>query len=117
MLTQFIDHLTLVAEKRKIRTVYFHNFSRFDGILLMKHYASRGDGYTIKPLMRNHKVYELYYYDVNSLYPYIMKTCHMPGTPFMFFQSITPVQIIHWPHVFPEHNTVHINHWLHAWLM
>ncbi|VDO13682.1 unnamed protein product, partial [Brugia timori] len=62
MLTQFIDNLTLAAEKWKIRTVYFHNFSRFDGILLMKHYASSDNKYTIKPLMRNQMVYELSVY-------------------------------------------------------
>lgn len=59
MLFDFLERLVVVASKRKIRTVYFHNFSRFDGILLMKYYASHGDKYTIKPLMRNLRLYEL----------------------------------------------------------
>jgi hypothetical protein len=44
---------------KKSPLVYFHNFSRFDGIILMKHYAKHGDKYTIKPLMRNNRLYEL----------------------------------------------------------
>lgn len=63
MLFDFLEHLAVVADQTNIRTVYFHNFSRFDGILLMKYYASRADkGYTIKPLMRNLRLYELSVY-------------------------------------------------------
>eukprot|EP00253_Pinus_taeda_P008177 PITA_08177 len=194
MLTQFIEHFNLSTEKRKIHTIYFHNFSRFDGILLMKYYTPHGDGdsltllpgsldtlaktlcpqlhpkgsishdevqvlniYNLRPqlisyleqdirllggvMLKSQEIYwtqfkidittcltlsrlalsifhmryydpkswpihmpsrnedtfirccyygghvdvyipygkKLYYYDVNSLYPYIMKTCHMPG--------------------------------------
>lgn len=39
--------------------VYFHNLSRFDGLLFMKFYAKHGDTYSIKPLMRNLRLYEL----------------------------------------------------------
>ena len=59
MLFGFLERLAAVAEKTKIRTVYFHNFSRFNGILLLKYYASHGDKYSIKPLMRNLRLYEL----------------------------------------------------------
>lgn len=62
MLFDFLERLAVVAGETKIRTVYFHNFSRFDGILLMKYYASRGDKYSIKPLMRNQRLYELAVY-------------------------------------------------------
>ena len=63
MLFGFLELLAVHANRTNIRTVYFHNFSRFDGILLMKYYASRADkGYTFKPLMRNHKLYELVVY-------------------------------------------------------
>ena len=63
MLFDFLEHLAILADRTNIRTVYFHNFSRFDGILLMKYYASRADkGYTIKPIMRNLKLYELSVY-------------------------------------------------------
>ena len=62
MMFDFLEHLAVVADKTKIRTVYFHNFSRFDGILLLKYYANKGDKYTIKPLMRNLRLYELKVY-------------------------------------------------------
>jgi len=58
MLFDFLERLAVVAAETKIQTVYYHNFSRFDGILLIKYYASYGDKYTIKPLMRNNKLYE-----------------------------------------------------------
>lgn len=45
-----------------MKTVYFSNFSRFDGILLMKFLASHMVEYTIKPLMRNKKLYQLSIY-------------------------------------------------------
>ena len=63
MLFGFLELLAVHANRTNIRTVYFHNFSRFDGILLMKYYASRADkGYTFKPLLRNLKLYELAVY-------------------------------------------------------
>lgn len=47
MLFHFLERLAGVVAETKIRTVYFHNFSRFDGILLMKYYASHGDKYSL----------------------------------------------------------------------
>lgn len=39
MLSYFIDRIAFIARKREsIKTIYFHNFSRFDGILLIKIY-------------------------------------------------------------------------------
>ena len=46
----------------RLRTVYLHNFSRFDGIFLLRHYADRAHPYTIRPLMRNNRLYELKVY-------------------------------------------------------
>lgn len=59
MLFDFLDRLAVVASSTKIQTVYFHNLSRFDGIILLKYYASHGDKYSIKPLIRNDRVYEI----------------------------------------------------------
>ncbi|GJT97805.1 DNA polymerase-like protein [Tanacetum coccineum] len=53
----------LVKQEKKAKTVYFHNFSRFDGIFLLKHLACHHPKYKIKPLMRNNRLYEL------SVYP------------------------------------------------
>lgn len=62
VLFDFLERLAVVSAERKIRTVYFHNFSRFDGIILLNYYASHGDRYSFKPLMRNHRLYELAVY-------------------------------------------------------
>jgi hypothetical protein len=62
MMSVFLEALGVVAERRNINTVYFHNLSRFDGILLLKHYALYENMYTFKPLMRNNILYELAVY-------------------------------------------------------
>lgn len=63
MLFDFLERLAVVVRQNpSIKTVYFHNLSRFDGILLLKHLATHGAKYTIKPLMRNHMLYELAVY-------------------------------------------------------
>lgn len=50
---------TIVKKDKSIRTIYFHNFSRFDGIILLKHLACHHKQYRVKPMMRNNKLYEL----------------------------------------------------------
>nr|GEW95049.1 DNA polymerase-like [Tanacetum cinerariifolium] len=52
----------LVKQEKKSKTVYFHNFSRFDGFFLLKHLAFHHPKYKIKPLMRNNRLYELSVY-------------------------------------------------------
>lgn len=50
---------TIVRQEKSCLTIYFHNFSRFDGL---RHLASHHKNYKLKPLMRNHKLYELAVY-------------------------------------------------------
>ncbi|XP_073313494.1 DNA polymerase-like [Primulina huaijiensis] len=45
----------------RLRTIYFHNFSRFDGIIILRYFADRHK-YKIRTLFRNHKLYELKIY-------------------------------------------------------
>lgn len=59
MLSEFLECLPVVTYQNNIRTVYLHIFSRFDGILLLKYYASHESKYTFKPLIRNLMLYEL----------------------------------------------------------
>ena len=54
--------LTIVRQEKSTLTIYFHNFSRFDGILLLKHLACHHKSYKLKPLMRNNRLYELAVY-------------------------------------------------------
>lgn len=54
--------LTIVRQEKSTKTIYFHNFSRYDGILLLKHLACHHKSYKLKPLLRNHRLYELAVY-------------------------------------------------------
>lgn len=63
MFFDFLSNLEVdVTKNSRIRTVYFHNFARFDGIIILRYYADRGNQYKIKTLLRNHKLYELKVY-------------------------------------------------------
>nr|UYK51798.1 hypothetical protein [Paphiopedilum micranthum] len=59
---------TIVRQEQfQTQTIYFHNFSRFDGILLLKHLACHHKSYKLKPLMRNNRLYELAVYSGNKM--------------------------------------------------
>jgi len=53
---------TISRQEQSTLTIYFHNFSRFDGIILLKHLACHHKSYKLKTLMRNHRLYELAVY-------------------------------------------------------
>lgn len=58
---------TIVRQEQSTLTIDFHNFSRFDGILLLKHLVCHHKSYKLKPLMRNHRLYELAVYSGKKL--------------------------------------------------
>lgn len=63
MLVDFINRIAALGSPIDgVQTVYFHNFSRFDGILLMKFLVTHMGDYKIKPLMRNNTLYQLSVY-------------------------------------------------------
>lgn len=63
MLFNFLSNFEeCVIKNSRLRTVYFHNLARFDGIFILRYYTDRGNKYKIKPLLRNHKLYELKVY-------------------------------------------------------
>ncbi|XP_071691998.1 DNA polymerase-like [Rutidosis leptorrhynchoides] len=63
VLTDLVLRITALVKKNKeVQTIYFHNFSRFDGIILLKHLACNHKDFHLKPLMRNHRLYELAVY-------------------------------------------------------
>lgn len=79
MMFDFLERLAVVTSERKIRTVYFHNFGRFDGILIVKYYVSYMDKYKIKPLLRNNMIYELAVYrDYKYLFRFRDSLCVFP---------------------------------------
>lgn len=46
MFEEFIQDLeSLVKKKGEFRTVFFHNFARFDGLFIIKYYAQRAKTY------------------------------------------------------------------------
>lgn len=53
---------TIVKQEKSCFTIDFHNFSRFDGILVLKHLACHHKSYKLKPLLRNNRLYELAVY-------------------------------------------------------
>ncbi|KAK6923558.1 DNA-directed DNA polymerase, family B, mitochondria/virus [Dillenia turbinata] len=63
VLFDLIERIYRIVEKDKNNyTIYFHNFSRFDGIFLLKHIACHHKEFKIKPTMRNGLLYELVVY-------------------------------------------------------
>lgn len=68
ILTDLMTRIAFIVKTNPaIRVVYFHNFSRFDGIILLRHLVLNEKKYTIKPLMRNHVLYEISIYNGNRL--------------------------------------------------
>jgi hypothetical protein len=59
--------LSIVRQEQSPLTIYFHNFSKFDGIILLKHLACHHKSYKLKPLMRNRRLYDLAVYSGNKL--------------------------------------------------
>lgn len=54
LIFDFIEGIAaLVRLNPSIERVYFHNFSRFDGIILLKHLACHHKNDFLKALMRN----------------------------------------------------------------
>lgn len=63
VLFDFIKRIDAIVRKEKeALTIYFHNFSRFDGIFVLKHLACHHKSYKLKPLVRNHRLYEIAVY-------------------------------------------------------
>lgn len=82
MLYDFIERIGVVVRRNpSIKTVYFHNLSRFDGILLLKYFATYDEKYSFKPLLRNSRLYELVIYrDRNMLFRLRDSLMLLPGS-------------------------------------
>lgn len=60
MLSDMISRIITDARKqRRSVTLYFHNFGRFDGILLLRHLTLYHPALDVKPLVRNSRIYEI----------------------------------------------------------
>lgn len=59
-----IQSISMQAGKPQI--VYFHNFARFDGILIIRHLAFMESKFVLRPLIRNGVLYELEVFDMRN---------------------------------------------------
>ena len=59
----FDDFLNGLISYSKRKKVYFHNLSRFDGILLLKLLLEDESKWLLKPVIREHNVYQVIVYD------------------------------------------------------
>nr|QVJ98103.1 hypothetical protein [Apium graveolens] len=64
ILYEMVKRIDVVATKqyKTALSIYFHNLSRFDGIILLKHLICHHPYYIMKPLIRNHRIYEIKVY-------------------------------------------------------
>lgn len=83
MLDSFIFRIaSLTKQNREVKTVYFHNLGRFDGLFILKHLVLYHPNYKVKPLMRDNKLYEIAVYsDKNRLLFAFRDSLHLlPGS-------------------------------------
>ena len=58
MIRDFMKGLMSCAKSHRVKRVYFHNLSRFDGILLLKHFLM-DENLIVKPIIREHNIYQI----------------------------------------------------------
>lgn len=60
MMNSFLRFMEkMVKREKRKKIIYFHNFSRFDGILLISHIITNIPEWEVKPLMINNELYQL----------------------------------------------------------
>lgn len=63
MLEDFLRRIMVVAKNKRVRLVYFHNLGSFDGILLLKHFATNLPSIcNIRTVYRDSELYEIIIY-------------------------------------------------------
>lgn len=93
IMKDFINRLVVVVKQNlSIRTVYFHNFSRFDGILLLNHLVKNlNKEYRFKPLIRNGRLYEVSIYRGNKVLLSLKDSLHLlPGSLDSLSKNLCP---------------------------
>ena len=92
LLSDFIHRIiSIIKQNPAIQTVYCHNFSRFDGIFILKHLAIHAPNYRLKPLMRNNIIYELGVYAGNKRIFSFRDSLHLlPGKLGSLAESLCP---------------------------
>lgn len=59
MLNYFLDYVVAtIRSTKRVKVIYFHNLSRFDGILIIKHIIANRPEWGLKPLMRKGEIYQ-----------------------------------------------------------
>lgn len=80
LLDDFLSRIiSIMKQNPSVRTVYFHNFSRFDGLFVLKHLALHHK-FQLKPLMRDNRLYEVSVYSGKRLLFRLRDSLHLlPG--------------------------------------
>jgi hypothetical protein len=92
VLKDLVFKIKAISQKEGVKTIYFHNFSRFDGILLLKDLASHHN-FKLKTIMRNNNLYELEVYSESSgklLFRFRDSMALLPGSLASLGQSLCP---------------------------
>lgn len=91
VLFDFVKMCEILSRKSRFPlTVYFHNFSRFDGIILLKHLVCHHN-YQLKPLMRNSRLYEVSVYsNKRKLFRFRDSLNLLPGKLVSLAQNLCP---------------------------
>ncbi|XP_027177654.1 uncharacterized protein LOC113776793 [Coffea eugenioides] len=81
LLNDFILRIiSIIKQNPSIKTVYFHNFSRFDGLFVLKHLALHHKMFKLKPLMRDNRLYEVAVYSGKRMLFRLRDSLHLlPG--------------------------------------
>lgn len=64
LVNDFLSAIMRYGKKENsVKTIFFHNFSRFDGIILLRHFiCHKNKEFVLKPLMRDNRLYEIKVY-------------------------------------------------------
>lgn len=65
VMKDFLKRLNIVVKHNNVRTVYFHNLGRFDGIILLKHLLE--NKIKFKVVIRNNQLYQISVYQKNRI--------------------------------------------------
>jgi len=87
-----VHNLVKNNRKLKLKTIYFHNFARFDGFFILKHLVLHHTSYKVKPLIRNNMIYEITVYSSKNKLLFRFRDSHLllPGSLASLAQNLCP---------------------------
>lgn len=78
LLNDFYQRIfTITKQNPEVKTVYLHNFGRFDGIFLLKHLVVHHELFKLKPLFRDNRLYEVAVYSNRKMLFRLRDSLHL----------------------------------------